>query len=178
MEPRPPELRAKSLSHWTTRVVHVFFFFFLSFSSLQYLTTKFFFPGRLIKEIPVWVNTILCLLPHLWSGEIFLLQQDTFFFFFPTERAFRLNVSFFFFELFISLAVLGVRCFQHRVLWDLSCGSWTHYCGVGAQYLWHWLSCSEACGILVPWPGIKPASPALQGRFLTTGPPGKSLPFF
>ena len=30
-----------------------------------------------------------------------------------------------------------------------------------------------ACGILVPGPGIKPMSPALQGGFLTTGPPGK-----
>ena len=32
----------------------------------------------------------------------------------------------------------------------------------------------EACGLLVPWPRIKPLTPALQGRFLTTGPPGKS----
>ena len=31
------------------------------------------------------------------------------------------------------------------------------------------LSCPMACGILVPWPGI--ASPALEGRFLTTGQP-------
>ena len=38
----------------------------------------------------------------------------------------------------------------------------------------HRLSCSKACGILVPPPGIKPMSPVLQGRFLTTGPPGKS----
>ena len=38
----------------------------------------------------------------------------------------------------------------------------------------HRLSCPVACGILVPQPGIKPMSPALQGRFLTTGPPGKS----
>ena len=37
------------------------------------------------------------------------------------------------------------------------------------------LSCSEAYGILLPQPGIEPASPALQGRFLTTGSPGKSL---
>ena len=37
------------------------------------------------------------------------------------------------------------------------------------------LSCSVACGILVPWPGIEPASPALQGRFFTTGPWGKSF---
>ena len=43
-----------------------------------------------------------------------------------------------------------------------------------------WLSffifwpCFTACGISVPWPGIKPSSLALEGRFLTTGPPGKS----
>ena len=37
------------------------------------------------------------------------------------------------------------------------------------------LSCPEACEILVPQPGIEPLSPALEGRFLTTGPPGKSL---
>ena len=36
------------------------------------------------------------------------------------------------------------------------------------------LSCSPICGILVPQPGIKPASLALQGVILTTGPPGKS----
>ena len=36
-------------------------------------------------------------------------------------------------------------------------------------------SCSAACRISVPRPEIKPKSPALQGRFLTTGPPGKSL---
>ena len=34
-------------------------------------------------------------------------------------------------------------------------------------------SCPRACGILGPWPGIKPTSPALEGIFLTTGPPGK-----
>ena len=36
------------------------------------------------------------------------------------------------------------------------------------------LSCLTACGILVPQPGIQPACPALEGGFLTTGPPGKS----
>ena len=42
------------------------------------------------------------------------------------------------------------------------------------------LSCPTACGILVPPPGIEPMSPALEGRFLPTGPPGKSqsLSFF
>ena len=37
------------------------------------------------------------------------------------------------------------------------------------------LSCSETCGILVPWLTIKSSSPALEGRSLTIGPPGKSL---
>ena len=37
------------------------------------------------------------------------------------------------------------------------------------------LSCPAACGILVPQPGIEPASPALEGRLFTTGPPGKYL---
>ena len=37
------------------------------------------------------------------------------------------------------------------------------------------LNCSMAGGILVPPLGIKPASPALEGGFLTSGPPGKSL---
>ena len=41
-------------------------------------------------------------------------------------------------------------------------------CGAG-------LSCPTACGILVPRPGIEPTSPALEGRFLTTGPRGNSL---
>ena len=32
----------------------------------------------------------------------------------------------------------------------------------------------EACGILPPWPGIEPASPALKGNVSTSGPPEKS----
>ena len=39
----------------------------------------------------------------------------------------------------------------------------------------HRLSCSKACEILVPRPGIKPSSPALQAGLLTSGPSGKSL---
>ena len=36
------------------------------------------------------------------------------------------------------------------------------------------LSCPEACGIIVPPPGIEFESPALKGGSLTTGPPRKS----
>ena len=38
----------------------------------------------------------------------------------------------------------------------------------------HTLSCPATCGILVPRPGVEPASPALEGGFLTTGPPGRT----
>ena len=42
----------------------------------------------------------------------------------------------------------------------------------------HWLSCFEACGLLVPGAGIEPKSPALAGGFLTTRPRGKSREIF
>ena len=32
----------------------------------------------------------------------------------------------------------------------------------------------DACRILAPQPGIEPTPPALEGKILTTGPPGKS----
>ena len=36
-------------------------------------------------------------------------------------------------------------------------------------------SCPAARGMVIPQPEIEPTSRALEGRFLTTGPPGKSL---
>ena len=43
-----------------------------------------------------------------------------------------------------------------------------------------WIFGPEACGIFAPWPGIEHAPPALEGKVLTTGPPGKfhSILFF
>ena len=38
-----------------------------------------------------------------------------------------------------------------------------------------WFFGHEACGFLAPRPGIKPATPALEGKVLTTGLPGRSL---
>ena len=79
-----------------------------------------------------------------------------------------------FFSFNICSAVSGLSCGMHG---DLCCI-------IQDLPLWHtdslvvvcWLSsCGTwACGILVPWPGIEPVSSALQGRFLTTGPPRKS----
>ena len=58
------------------------------------------------------------------------------------------------------LAALGLCC-DTRTFLTVACG----------------LSCSPAYGILVPQPGIKPPSPVLEDRFLTIGPPGKSLSY-
>ena len=54
-----------------------------------------------------------------------------------------------------------------------SCGTWAPEC-VGSVVAASGPSCPAACGILVPQPGMQPASPALQDGFFTTGPPGKS----
>ena len=67
---------------------------------------------------------------------------------------------------------------------------WQRWVLVGHRGSWWWpslelwhadavataprLSGPKACGILVPRPGIEPTSFALEGGFLTTGPPGKS----
>ena len=40
-----------------------------------------------------------------------------------------------------------------------------------------WFFGYKACRILAPGPGIKPLSSAMEGKVLTTGPPGKSLNF-
>ena len=82
----------------------------------------------------------------------------------------------FFYIIYLAMVDLGVLqaasfLVAHR---PLSCGSWIpeHESSVVVVY---GLSCSTALGILVPRPGIKPTSSALQSGFLTTGPPEKLL---
>ena len=61
-------------------------------------------------------------------------------------------------------------------VWDLSYGTWelSPLC-MDFLVVARGFSCSAACGTLVPRPGIKPESLTLVGRFLATGPPGKSF---
>ena len=48
-------------------------------------------------------------------------------------------------------------------------------CGMQASIVAeHRLSCLMVHGILPPWPELEPASPAMEGGFSTTRPPGKS----
>ena len=55
-----------------------------------------------------------------------------------------------------------------------TCGAWPPECR-GSVVVAFGLGCSVVCGIFVSQPGIKLACPALQGRFLIPGQPGKSL---
>ena len=71
---------------------------------------------------------------------------------------------------YVGSRVCGLRQLWHR---DSSCGLWAPEC-MGLVKAARELSCSEACGILFPWPGIEFECPTLQGGFLTTGSPGKS----
>ena len=69
--------------------------------------------------------------------------------------------------LFLYLAALGLSC-----IFDAPCRSFPDGIQNSSAVVLR-LSFSAACGILVPQPRIEPASPVLQGRFLTTGPPRK-----
>ena len=65
----------------------------------------------------------------------------------------------------------GSSAVVHRLS---SCGVWAPE-DSGSVVEEHKLNCLAAPGILVPQPGTEPMSSALQGGFLTTGPPEKSL---
>ena len=83
----------------------------------------------------------------------------------------------------VSVAALGIFPFS---MWAFSscgfpllcvgfscCGAWAqeHTAPVVAVCR---LSCPVAYGILVPWPRMEPVLPALESKFLTIGPLGKS----
>ena len=55
-----------------------------------------------------------------------------------------------------------------------SCGTWTPE-HTGSTAAAHELSRLTTCVFSVPGPGIEPTFLALQGRFLATGPPRKSV---
>ena len=63
-----------------------------------------------------------------------------------------------------------------RGIFAVACGLLSS-CGehMGSVVVARRLSCPSACGILVSRPGIERVSPELEGGFLTTGQPGKSL---
>ena len=74
-------------------------------------------------------------------------------------------------KIFTYVAMLGLGCSMPDLHTFRCAGSRAHRLFSSCFCLG--FSCPSAVRILVPWPGIKPESPALKGRFSTTGPPGK-----
>ena len=111
-----------------------------------------------------WFKGNICTVFHKSTEEDYLNPRR------GVENEFEDSIwtDFFFFNyLFISIFfsiylfhfwLHGVLAEAHRIL---CCGTWAYLpCG-----MWD----------LGSPPGIEPVSPALEGRFLTMGPPGKSL---
>ena len=73
--------------------------------------------------------------------------------------------------MFVYLAVLSLSCRTYFSL-VVVCGPQSVRDSIVAA---HRHSSSSACEILVPQPGIEPTSPALEGGFLTTRSPDKSV---
>ena len=101
---------------------------------------------------------------------------------------------------YLVLAVLGLECcagssslheaFSRQNEWRLlsGCSAWAPHCVGFLRCGSRALECGGFCGFSTQaylprgmWnlsgPGIEPMSPALQGRLLTTGPPGKPLSY-
>ena len=83
---------------------------------------------------------------------------------------------FFFFNLFIYSSVLScLQCSGSLLQLSGSVAAARGLQRAGSVAEVRELGWPTACGILVPRTGIKPARLALEGGFLTTGAPGKSL---
>ena len=103
--------------------------------------------------------------------------------FFTTEPPRRPIVLLLFFNIYLLICfwlcwVLVVACRIFTAVCEhlSSYGAQAPEC-MGSVLASSGLSCPLACGILVPQPGIEPPCAALEGRFLITGSPGKSLNF-
>ena len=76
-------------------------------------------------------------------------------------------------NIYLFLAVLGPSCGAQDLCFGI--GDLSFQAHLGSVVVAWGLSCSTSCGILVPQPGIKSESSALEGGFLITGSWGKLL---
>ena len=100
-------------------------------------------------------------------GSSFLTLAAYYFFFFLYFTSLKI---------FVGLAALGLSCSMQDLL--LRCTDSLVVAhrlqSTGSAVAVHGLRSSESSGLLVSQPGFIPTSPAIQGRLLTTGTPGKS----
>ena len=94
------------------------------------------------------------------------------------------DVCLFIFDCAGSLLLCAVFLRLRQVGASLRCGAWSSSCSgfscCGALALEQGLGSCDAQPLVAPWNlpelGIKPMSPALAGKFLSTVPPGRSSP--
>ena len=141
-----------------------------------------------IHKNPAFLHSVMHFVPHLNCQSFALLE-------FGAESWLGRRLSSFFRKKnYIFLALLGPHCCMQafsscskRGLLS-SCGEWASHCrgfpSCRAQALGRGLMSCAACTHLPhsmwdrPRPGIELVCLALQGGFLTTGPPGKPEPEF
>ena len=150
----------------------------------QVLLKSFSFPQH--ERWNAQVILIISIIALDFSGSLWIFSLK-----FKFRRLFRAQVSRLLFDFnpkphpAASLADICIEIIFHTTPSSLSLPSFLFdvylfmavqslICGMQAQQLQRGLGCSTACGILVPRAGIVP-SLALEGEFLTTGPPGKSV---
>ena len=97
----------------------------------------------------------------LWNNQLPLLQHP-YTCFYQQPCILRGLNSFHLFIWLLGLSTWDPCC----IMWDLSCNTQTFQLWLAGFR--SGCSCSAACEILVPRPGIEPTSPAMQGGFLTT----------
>ena len=141
------------------------------FSFLIFLILVFFFFNlkKIQNNWPIYPTPCLCFL-YLWVWGI---RVYTYLYLVPyIEKSYGISLW------FISLSIMPSRSIHvvanSKISFFLKLkkkknDSLVAACGLG---------CPMACGILVPWPRVKPMFLALQDRFLTSGLPGKSLILF
>ena len=131
-----------------------------------------------------FINTIKYTMPkfsYTFSLEFICLNQPL-----KYTSWWWIIISCYFYKIFFDIYLfdcLGLSCSIQDlccIMWDLSLRCRLSRCGEqalerrGSVVMLHELSCSMACVIVVSQPGVKPWSSALESKFLTTGPPGKS----
>ena len=116
------------------------------------------------------------LLPCQQNALEFLIVRES------NHLAFLLTLCMFKKFIYLFLAASGLSCcMRDLLLWLMNC-SLRHviFSLVAEQALSscrEWLSCSEACGILVLWPGIKLAYPALEAGLFNPWTTREAPPF-
>ena len=134
---------------------------------------------------------------YCWLCVVFLSEWKSLYFYFYCITSGTKPLLLMMSEIFIAVSVVWIFFFFFFLaVSDLNCGTRDLRCSMQDLSLQRRLSlfqlaglslvearglskcgaqtyCPAARGILVPWPGIEPVSPALEGRFFTTGPPGK-----